>query len=134
MAVEPLHTPIDIAGVTQPHRVVPVTDGAAQLTKGPLPLLSGPPGQRGPWGIWISAPATEAGVDQADEAVARGLAADACLVAVGDGTPLTRRLVCEAARLGRDAVTMLVDEGSPSDDAARTAVLSGRADLIGVRL
>jgi hypothetical protein len=32
---------------------------------------------------------------------------------------------------------MLVDEGSPSEDAAedaaRTAVLSGRADLIGVR-
>ena len=66
--------------------------------------------------------------------MARGLAAGACLVAVGDGTPLTRRLVCEAARLGRGAVTMLVDDGVPaSEDAARTAVLSGRADLIGVR-
>ena len=49
--------------------------------------------------MWVSAPATEAGTDQADEAVARGLAAGARLVAVGDGTPLTRRLVCEAARL-----------------------------------
>jgi anthraniloyl-CoA monooxygenase len=65
--------------------------------------------------------------------VARGLAAGACLVAVGDGTPLTRRLVCETARLGRGAVTMLVDEGSLSEDVARTAVLSGRADLVGVR-
>ncbi len=60
------------------------------------------------------------------------------MVAVGDGTRLTRRLVCEAARLGRGAVTMLVeeDEGSPpalsAEDAACTAVLSGGADLVGV--
>ena len=80
--------------------MVPLADGAARLASGPLPLLSGPPAQRGRWGVWVSAPATETGIDQADEAVARGLAAGACLVAVGDGTPLTRRLVCEAARLG----------------------------------
>jgi anthraniloyl-CoA monooxygenase len=79
--------------------------------------------------VRVSAPDTEAGIDQADETVARGLAAGACLVAVGDGTPLTRRLVCEAARLGRGAVTMLLEDGT--EDAARTAVLSGRADLIG---
>ena len=128
---EPLQTPIDIAGVTQPHRVVPITDGAAQLASGPLPLLSGPLAQHGRWGVWISAPATEKCIDQAEEAVARGLAAGACLVAVGDGTPLTRRLVCEVARLKRSAVTMLVE--AESEDAARTAVLSGRADLVGVR-
>ncbi len=68
--------------------------------------------------------------------MARGLAAGACLVAVRDGTALTRRLVGEAARLGYGAVTMLVEDG-PLDastlDTARTAVLSGRADLIGVR-
>ncbi len=132
MAAEPLQTPIDIAGVTQPHRVVPITDSAAQLASGPLPLLSGPAAQHGRWGVWISAPATEKCIDQAEEAVARGLAAGACLVAVGDGTPLTRRLVCETARLGRGAVTMLVEGESGSQDAARTAVLSGRADLVGV--
>ena len=109
-AVEPLDTPIDIAGVMQPHRVIPLTEGVAQLASGPLPLLSEPPARRAPWGVWVSAPATEAGIDQADEAAARGLAAGACLVAVGDGTPLTRRLVCEAARLGRGAVTMLVED------------------------
>jgi salicyloyl-CoA 5-hydroxylase len=173
----PLHTPIDIAGATQPGRVVPLADGVARLASGPLPLyrlgerppalpLGGttPRTPRGPrdwgeilpptsprWGVWVSAPATEAGVDEADGAVARGLAAGACLVAVGDGTALTRRLVCEAARLGRGAVTMLVEdgpqgastegaiiegasiEGASIEDAARTAVLSGRADLIGVR-
>jgi salicyloyl-CoA 5-hydroxylase len=142
----PLHTPIDIAGVTQPDRVVPVTCGTALLAAGPLALL--PPGGRPPglppitgglpappsppgWGVWVSAPGAEAGVDQAVEEAARGLAAGACLVAVGGGTALTRRLVCEAARLGSGAVTMLVEDGT--EDAARTAVLSGRTDLIGVR-
>jgi anthraniloyl-CoA monooxygenase len=54
-------------------------------------------------------------------------------VAVGDGTPLTRRLVCEAARLGRGAVTMLIEpaDGADTEDVARTVVLSGRADLVG---
>jgi salicyloyl-CoA 5-hydroxylase len=132
----PLHTPIDIAGVTQPHRLVPLADRVAQLTSGPLPLRSEPAAQRDPWGVWVSAPATEAGLEGAEQAVARGIASGACLVAVGDGTRLTRRLVCEAARLGRGAVTMLVEDGSPSaasaEDAARTAVLSGRADLVGI--
>lgn len=79
----------------------------------------------------VSAPDSEADLDQADETVARGLAAGACLVAVGDGTALTRRLVCEAARLGRGAVTLLIEDWA--EDVARTAVLSGRTDLVGVR-
>ena len=68
--------------------------------------------------------------------MARTLAAGACLVAVGDGTALTRRLVCEAARLEHGAVTMLVEdesEDSVVEDRARTAILSGRTDLIGTR-
>ncbi len=131
---DPLHTPIDLAGVTQPDRVVPLADGAAQLACGPLPLLTAPPARPGRWGAWVSAPDTEAGIGAADETVTRGIEAGACLVAVGDGTPLTRRLAGEAARLGRGAVTMLVeDQGAATEDAARTAVLSGRADLIGVR-
>ncbi len=140
-AADPLHTPIDIAGRPQPDRMIPVTREAAQLAAGPLPLLpgppppgaSGPPDQHRPWGQWISAPDTEADLDQASEKVARGLADGACLLAVGDGTPLTRRLVCEAARLGRGAVTMLIEsaDGADAEDVARTVVLSGRADLIG---
>lgn len=136
----PLATPIDVAGTTQPGRVVPVVTGvAAHLADGPLPLYSGPPPSRPAgaderWGVWVSAPDTEAGLDQADEAVANGLAAGAALIAVGDGTGLTRRLVCEAARLGRGAVTMLVEDIEPGrvDDIAGTAVLSGRADLVGL--
>ena len=110
-----------------------VEDGAARLAAGPLPLRSGPPGR---WGAWVSAPDTEAGLGRAQEAVARALAAGACLVAVADGTPLTRRLVCEAARLEHGAVTMLVEDGSEDsafEDRARTAILSGRTDLVGRR-
>jgi anthraniloyl-CoA monooxygenase len=84
----------------------------------------------------VSAPDTEDGLGRAQEEVARALAAGACLVAVGDGTPLTRRLVCEAARLEQGAVTLLVEDGSEDgvfEDRARTAVLSGRTDLVGRR-
>ena len=131
-AMDPLHTPIDVAGVTQPGRVVTVEDGAVGLATGPLPLRPGP----GPWGAWVSAPDTEDGLGHAQQVAARALAAGACLVAVAGGTALTRRLVCEAARLGQGAVTLLVEDGSEDsvfEDRARTAVLSGRTDLVGRR-
>ena len=131
-AMDPLHTPIDVAGVTQPGRVVTVEDGAVGLATGPLPLRPGP----GPWGAWVSAPDTEDGLGHAQQVAARALAAGACLVAVAGGTPLTRRLVCEAARLEQGAVTLLVEDGSEDsvfEDRARTAVLSGRTDLVGRR-
>jgi anthraniloyl-CoA monooxygenase len=126
-AVDPLRTPLDIAGATQPGRVVTVEDSAVGLAAGPLPLRPGP----GPWGAWVSAPDTEDGLGHAQQAAARALAAGACLVAVTGGTPLTRRLVCEAARLEHGAVTLLVEKGS--EDVARTAILSGRTDLVGTR-
>jgi salicyloyl-CoA 5-hydroxylase len=131
-ADDPLRTPIDVAGATQPGRVVTVEGGAARLAGGPLPLKPGP----GRWGAYVSAPDAEADLGRAQEAVAGALAAGACLVAVGDGTPLTRRLVCEAARLEHGATTMLVEDGSEDtvfEDRARTAILSGRTDLIGRR-
>ena len=137
---DPLRTPLDVAGGTQPHRVVPVTGGQVLLARGPLPLLrpthDTAPARSAPWGAWVGAPDTEAGLDQAQEAAARALAAGASLVAVGNGTPLTRRLVCEAARLEHGAVTLLVEDessGAGLDDTARTAVLSGRTDLVGRR-
>ena len=135
-ATDPLRTPIAAAGRTQPGRVVTVAGGLARLAAGPLPLRAGPPGGPDPWAAWISAPDTEDGLGPAQEGVARTLAAGACLVAVGDGTALTRRLVCEAARLEHGAVTMLVEdesEDSVVEDRARTAILSGRTDLIGTR-
>jgi salicyloyl-CoA 5-hydroxylase len=155
-SADPLRTPIAVAGGTQPDRVVTVADGAARLAAGPLPLLCLPRGDDPPrtppapggkpfppdplgppgWGARLSAPDTEAGLGQAQEAVARALAAGACLVAVDGGTALTRRLVCEAARLDHNAVTMLIEDGSQDsafEDRARTAILSGRTDLVGIR-
>jgi anthraniloyl-CoA monooxygenase len=90
----------------------------------------------GHWGARITAPDTETGLGEAQQTAARALAAGACLVAVEGGTALTRRLVCEAARLEHGAVTMLVEDGSRDstfEDRARTAVLSGRTDLVGTR-
>jgi salicyloyl-CoA 5-hydroxylase len=133
---EPLRTPVDIAGVPQPDRVVPVADRSAYLAGGALPLLAGPPPGGGRWGLWVQAPDAEAGLGLAYDGVARALAAGASLVAVGGGTPLTRRLICEAARLAHGAVTLLVEDGDTGpglDDMACTEVLSGRTDLVGVR-
>jgi salicyloyl-CoA 5-hydroxylase len=153
---DPLRTPVTIAGLPQPDRVVTLEDGAVRLAAGRIPLClprgddppqtPPAPGRRSfppdtldpryPPGAWVSAPDTEAGLDRADHEVARALAEGACLVAVGGGTALTRRLVCEAARLDHGAVTLLVEDGSEDgvfEDRARTAILSGRTDLIGRR-
>jgi anthraniloyl-CoA monooxygenase len=142
----PLATPIGVAGLAPPDRVVRVADRVAYLNGEPLPLLpgqpaperpasgaptSGPPADGGRWGLWVSAPDTEAGLPAAYDEVARGLAAGACLIAVGSGVELTRRLICEAARLEHGAVTLLVPDEAAGDDMACTEVLSGRTDLVG---
>ena len=62
------------------------------------------------------------------EAVASGAEAGATLIAVRAGTPLTRRLICEEARLGHGTPALLIENGDA--DTATTAVLSGRADLV----
>ena len=144
-AGRPLDAPLDIAGhpAAPPRR--PRPDRAAHLASGPL--LAGPPVgrhlhhlqpsyHRETAGACGSAPRTlRPASTLAAGAVARGLAAGACLVAVGGGTPLTRRLACEAARLEHGAVTLLVEDGGDdparAQDAALTAVLSGRTDLVG---
>ena len=60
--------------------------------------------------------------------MAKGAASGATLVAVRAGTPLTRRLICEEARLGHGTPALLVEDGDA--DTATTAILSGRADLV----
>jgi anthraniloyl-CoA monooxygenase len=52
------------------------------------------------------------------------------LVAVYGGTALTRTLVCEQARMHHRVPALLCDPESDRDRAL-TAVLSGRADLVG---
>jgi anthraniloyl-CoA monooxygenase len=129
----PLESPITVAGQRLAGRLVPVADDAARLPAGPLPLLERPPARGGAWGLRVAAPDSEAGLPAARAAVADGLAAGAALVAAVGGTALTRRLVCEEARFGHGAVSLLVEDGDPdrSADDALTAVLSGRTDLVG---
>jgi anthraniloyl-CoA monooxygenase len=115
---EVLDTPLTIAGATYSRRLVPVATTTLPSTT-----------------LRITAPDTEDGLDRAEATVARGLAAGARLVAVEGGTALTRRLLCEAARLDHGAVTMLIEDATDDgafEDRARTAILSGRADLVGV--
>ncbi|WP_409329256.1 FAD-dependent monooxygenase [Trujillonella humicola] len=124
----PLDSPLDVAGRRVPGRVVQVRDGAVALPGGALPLRDAPPGTGEPWGLAVRAPEEEAGLPPALEAVARGTAAGAALVAVSGGTALTRRLLCEAARLEHRVPSLLVEEAGP--DVRLTAVLSGRTDLV----
>ncbi|RFU21961.1 FAD-dependent monooxygenase [Geodermatophilus marinus] len=129
---EPLDSPLEVAGQRLAGRVVVVGDGAAHLPGGPLPLRPGPADDGSPWGLQVAAPDREDGLLAALDAVAKGVAAGTALVAAGGGTALTRRLLCEAARLEHGAVSLLVEEVDPGSarDVAVTAVVSGRTDLV----
>jgi len=106
----PLDSPLTLSGHTVPTRSAEVEPGA------------------GGWVLEIIAPEAEADLGPALEAVAKGAASGAALIAVRAGTPLTRRLICEEARLGHGIPALLVEDGDA--DTATTAILSGRADLV----
>jgi salicyloyl-CoA 5-hydroxylase len=133
----PLDSPLTLSGHTVPARTVTVGPGVVRVAADTLallraaddqhPALAGRPGDAG-WALEIIAPQTEADLGPALEAVAKGAASGAALVAVRAGTPLTRRLICEEARLGHGTPALLVEDSDA--DTATTAILSGRADLI----
>ena len=133
----PLDSPLTLAGHTVPARTVTVGPGVVRLAADARALLrwagdqhpasAGRPGEGG-WVLEIIAPETEADLGPALEAVAKGAASGAALVAVRAGTSLTRRLICEEARLGHGIPALLVEDGDA--DTATTAILSGRADLV----
>ncbi|HUR72714.1 MAG TPA: FAD-dependent monooxygenase [Sporichthya sp.] len=105
---EPLDTPFEHAGVALPGRAVEVVpDGGAAL----------------------EAPAHEGELPTAFARLARLADAAPAFVAVHGGTPLTRTLVCEQARMHHKLPALLVDPDL-DEDRAITAVLSGRADLV----
>ena len=129
---EPLESPLEVAGQRLDGRLVVVDDGSVHLPGGPLALRPGPTDDGSHWGLWVAAPESEEQMPAALDAVAKGAAAGTALVAVGGGTALTRRLLCEAARLEHGAVSLLVEHVDPdrAEDVATTAVLSGRTDLV----
>jgi hypothetical protein len=101
-----------------------------------LPLLAGAPGGAGgAWGALLRAPDAEDGLAAAAGRLASLAgpvrAGRPVLAAVHGGTPLTRVLLCEEARLRLGLPALLVDPGLDQDQAV-TMVLSGRADLVGV--
>lgn len=132
----PLETPIPVGNRLFPTRSVVVTDGRISAGSESLTMHTEPPAAPGAedWGITVDAPDTEAGLAAAIGRVDRAVDAGAVLVCVRDGTRLTRRLVCEHARMVRGIVAALVDDAGADPeadlDAAVTAVLSGRTDLV----
>jgi salicyloyl-CoA 5-hydroxylase len=151
---EPLDTAFTHGGWSAPGRLVTVaaaadgtpaqvSGGAAQVSGGAtvLPVVDAETAGRGeqqPWGAALAAPDTEAGLPAAFARLTRLAALDhpPALVAVHGGTPLTRVLVSEQARL-QERIPALVVAASPDaaaiHDEAVTTVLSGRADLVGRR-
>ena len=131
-----LVTPFSRSGWSSPGRVVAVRYGpggpAAITGPGPaLPLdVAGPAPAGRPWGARIAAPVREADLPAVFTAIAQLARHRPTLVAVHGGTPLTRTLVCERARLHAGIPALLIDDNLDTDRAV-TAVLSGRADLVG---
>ena len=131
---DPLATPFDHGGWSTPERLVTVAPDAggvpaAVLGSPPLPLAQRP--RPGPWGALVTAPDTEAGLPEVFARLTELADAAPVLVAVHGGTPLTRTLVCEQARMHDRLAALLVDPAADRDRAL-TAVLSGRADLVAV--
>jgi salicyloyl-CoA 5-hydroxylase len=131
---EPLRSPFTSRGWSSPGRVLSVTasrgiPSSATSGQRELPLTEGPPD--GPWGARVQAPDGEDGLPAGQERLAEMTAAGPVLAAVYGGTPLTRTLLCEHARLRLCLPALLIDAELSRDDAV-TAVLSGRTDLVGV--
>lgn len=124
---EPLQTPFSRRGWATGGRLVRVGDSAVFGTGEPLPLTTG----SGPRGALVAAPDDESGLPAVFARLAE-LASDenVVLAAVHGGTPLTRTLVCEQSRMAEGLPALLI-EPDTDRDRALTAVLSGRADLVG---
>nr|BFE74798.1 hypothetical protein GCM10020092_080990 [Actinoplanes digitatis] len=126
----PLQSPLDVADQSLSGRLVGVAENLVRLPEFDLPLHREPV-DGGSWGLVVVAPDAEDDLPAAFDAVAKGAAAGAALIAVRGGTALTRRLICEEARLTRHATTLLVQDAR-DDEEALTEILSGRTDLVGV--
>jgi anthraniloyl-CoA monooxygenase len=134
---EPLDTPLAIGGTTLPGRravlgldtlEVPGAP-ALPLQEGHLHVVSGDEGGLPATGVRVRAPEDEGGMGAVRDRVCALAAAGAAFVVVEGGTAFTRTLVCEEVRMRHGLPAVLVDPDL-TEDAAVTAVLSGRADLV----
>ncbi|WP_205856208.1 FAD-dependent monooxygenase [Phytoactinopolyspora endophytica] len=150
--LSPLETPLRLDGLTISGRQVSVE----RLPDGDL--MTGPDGIRVPlrtidqvdadqddgagseqgrgqdagiYGLWLAAPDSEAGLPEVFARLADAVRGGSPLVvAVHGGTPLTRSLLAEEARLVHGVPVLMVEEAMEAD-RAQTLLLSGRADLVG---
>ncbi|HXL92073.1 MAG TPA: FAD-dependent monooxygenase [Streptosporangiaceae bacterium] len=132
---EPLQTPFAHAGWTAPGRVLEIQAGpggpaAAVPGHSPGLRLADEPPAEGAWGARLAAPEHEAGLPAVFRTLGHLARHHPALVAVHGGTPLTRTLVCEQARLQTAVPALLIDDELDADQAV-TMVLSGRTDLVG---
>ena len=114
----PLATPLSVGGRKLDGRVVSVKDGVLRCGSDVLDAFE------------VTAPDTEAGLEQAVATLEAGIAGGATLVAVRGGNAVTRVLLCEEARMVRETPALLIDDDLRPAQAA-TLILSGRADLVG---
>ena len=131
----PLDSPFVGDGWSTPGRVVEVIDDAGRpvaVSAGgdPLPLRRDG-GEPGPWGAAVRAPDGEADLPAVKERLGELVRARPSCVAVHGGSELTRVLLSEEVRLHHGLPAVLIDHDLDRDQAV-TAVLSGRADLVGV--
>ncbi|MFG2456598.1 FAD-dependent monooxygenase [Streptomyces sp. NPDC048523] len=125
----PLETPFRGGPFRLPARRVTVGDDLLTGTDGTaIPMLPFS-GESSSAGVWIDAPDTEEGLPLALDKVREAAEAGAPLIGVRGGTPLTRVLVAEEARLAHGLPAAVI--GEYDDDTATTLLLSGRADLVG---
>jgi anthraniloyl-CoA monooxygenase len=155
----PLSTPLSLAGRKLDGRIVTVTAAATGHTAGtavadggaaraavpdggfavvrcggeelmPFRRPGDPAVADGDWGLWLTAPDDESGLPAVVGQLETGIAAGASVVAVSGGSPVTRVLLCEEARMVRGTPALLIDDRLRPAQAA-TLILSGRADLVG---
>ncbi|MDN5933621.1 MAG: FAD-dependent monooxygenase [Pseudonocardia sp.] len=130
---EPLETSLTLGDVSLPGRLVTAEPAAGGFAVRPAfqqsHFAATARQESGFAAIGVEAPDDESGLPGA---FAQLVGAGAGLVAVHGGTPFTRTLVCEEARMQHGLTTLLVDEDL-DEDAALTAVLSGRTDLVTVK-
>jgi anthraniloyl-CoA monooxygenase len=136
----PLATPLTLGGRKVDGRVVSVTapaggEGVPQVRSGgddviPFRSPGDAPVAGADWGLWLTAPDDEAGLARSVADLDAGIAAGATVVAVSGGSPVTRVLLCEEARMVHGTPALLVDDSLRPAQAA-TLVMSGRADLVG---
>ncbi|MFK4099299.1 FAD-dependent monooxygenase [Streptomyces sp. NPDC019531] len=130
---EPLDTPFDLGTCQLPSRVMLVDPDVRTAVGGtgiPLPLRESAPDTGDPWGARVTAPDDESGLAAGYAQLAELATVGPQLIAVHGGTPYTRALLTERARLRHALPALLVDD-TLDRDRALTSVLSGRTDLVG---